>query len=46
MFPKHKWIDVVAFEVMPQRVALLAFGILPQGLMGLCAIALVNSQFY
>lgn len=27
-------------------LALLAFGILPQGLMGLCAIALVNSQFY
>ena len=27
-------------------LALLALGILPQGLIGLCAIALVNSQFY
>ncbi len=27
-------------------LALLVLGVLPQGLMGLCAIALANSQFY
>jgi NADH-quinone oxidoreductase subunit N len=27
-------------------IALLAFGILPQQLIGLCAVALVQSQYY
>lgn len=34
------------FLLSANGIALLVLGILPQGLMGLCAIALANSQFY
>ena len=34
------------FLLSVNGIALLVLGILPQGLMGLCAIALANSQFY